>query len=122
MNRPLKKFAIPGLRYTLGVVVPLESLRFAFSHSAAHLLAKVGLPQWIAPTLGGTAALAAILFLAPGVSLVGSYALLLIFAAAAAIHLLHGEFDAGSLPVYAMAVVVCIAHGDREAVEASNDR
>ena len=66
MNRPLKKFAIPGLRYTLGVVVLLESLRFAFSHSAAHLLARVGLPQWIAPTLGGTEALAAILALRDG--------------------------------------------------------
>jgi hypothetical protein len=122
MNRQLKTFAIPGLRYILGVVVLLESLRFALSHSAIHQLEKIGLPQWIAPALGGAEALAAILFLAPGVSLVGSYALLFIFAVAAAIHMLHGEFDVGGLIVYSTAVIVCIAHNDKEAAEMSHDR
>ena len=59
MNRQLKKFAVHGLRCILGVVVLLESLLFAFSHSAAHRLAKVGLTQSIGPTLREREALAA---------------------------------------------------------------
>jgi hypothetical protein len=104
------------------VVVLLESLRFAFSHSSAHVLAKVGVTQWIGPTLGETEALAAILFLKTGVSLVGSYALPFIFAVAVAIHMLPGEVDVGGLIVYAMAAVVCVTHGDKETLEASHDR
>ncbi|HEV2495406.1 MAG TPA: hypothetical protein VG204_20295 [Terriglobia bacterium] len=33
------------MRWTVGVVVLLESVRFAFSSSAAHFLARAGAPQ-----------------------------------------------------------------------------
>lgn len=121
MKRQLNYFAIPGLRYILGLVVFLESVHFALSGSSGHQLARVGLPQWVGPALGGSEALAALLFLVPPISRVGGYALLFVFAVAVAIHWLHGEFDVGGLLVYAMAVIVCIVHGDGKAVEAPSD-
>jgi len=114
MNRRFKNFAIPGLRYVLGVVVLLEAVRFVLSRSTVHQLARIGLPQWIGPVLGGSEAVAALLFLAPAVKRVGAYALLFIFAVAVVIHLLHGELDVGALLVYAMAVIVCLTEGDRK--------
>jgi len=112
MNRQIKKFAIPGLRYALGVVVLLESIHFALSHSTIHQLTRMGLPRWIGPALGGSEALAALLFLVPAATAVGGCALLVIFAIAVGIHWLHGEADVGGLIVYAAAVIVCLTHGE----------
>jgi hypothetical protein len=110
MNQQVKKFAIPSLRWTLGIVVLLESLRFVLSSSSAHHFAKIGLPQWIRPALGGSEIVAAVLFLMPATSLVGGYLLLFIFAIAAIVHCLHGEFEVGALIVYGMAVLVCMTY------------
>ncbi|MFZ0879125.1 MAG: hypothetical protein WA002_06495 [Candidatus Acidiferrales bacterium] len=121
MNPKLKKFAISGLRWALGVVVVLESLHFALSVSAAHHFAGTGLPRWIRPALGGSEAIAAILFLVPAASMVGGYLLLFIFAVAAVIHVLHGDFDVGSLIIYGIAVIVCMTHRNRGAVRAPDE-
>lgn len=122
MNQRLKRNAIPGLRWTLGVVVLLESCHFAFSPSAIHHFSKTGLPQWIRPALAGSEIIAALLFLVPAASFVGGYLLLLIFAIAAVLHFLHGEFDVGALIVYGMAVIVCMTQRHKEAGEAFHDR
>jgi hypothetical protein len=121
MSQQLKKFAISGLRWTLGVVVLLESAHFTLSPSAVHHFAKTGLPQWIRPALGGSEIIAVLLFLVPAASLVGGYLLLFIFAIAVVTHFLHGEFDVGSLIVYGMAIIVCMTHRNKEAVEVSHD-
>ena len=122
MNHQANKFAISGFRYVLGLVVLLESLHFALSPHAAHQFAKTGLPSWVRPALGGSEALAALLFLLPAASLVGGYMLLVVFAIAAGIHFLRGEFDVGSLIVYGMAVIVCMTHPTSPAVKVSHDR
>jgi hypothetical protein len=122
VNQQLSRFAISGFRYVLGLVVLLESLHFALSPHAAHEFAQAGLPSWVRPALGGSEALAALLFLLPAASLVGGYLLLLIFAIAAGIHFLRGEFDVGSLIVYGMAVIVCMTHPTSPAVKVSHDR
>jgi len=122
MKQQFNTLAISGLRWTLGLVVLLESLRFTFSVVAAQHFAKTGFPPWIRPALGGGEIIAALLFLAPASKLIGGYALLSIFAIAAVIHLLHGEFDMGFLVVYAMAATVCITHRDAETVKVANDR
>jgi uncharacterized membrane protein YphA (DoxX/SURF4 family) len=80
MNTRLAHFSIPLLRWTLGLVVILESFLFVFSASAAHFLAKVGLPSWIQPVLGGAEILAAVLFLVPLTFAIGGFLLLVIFA------------------------------------------
>jgi hypothetical protein len=110
MNVPLTKFSVPLLRWVVGLVVLLESFRFVFSTSAAHFLAKAGLPAWIRPVLGGVEILAVVLFLLPFTALIGSYLLLAVFACAVLLHVLHGQYDVGTLVVYAAAVFVCMGH------------
>ena len=122
MNQKLKKFAVPGLRWALGLVVLLESVHFTIAPSAAHNFANTSLPQWVRLVLGGSEIIAVILFLVPAASMAGGYLLLLIFAIAAGIHFLMGQFGVGSLVVYCMAVIVCMTHGNNEAVEVSYDR
>jgi uncharacterized membrane protein YphA (DoxX/SURF4 family) len=97
------------LRVVLGLVVFWESVRFAVSAPAAHSFARIGLPFWVRPVLGGSEALAALLFLLPAARPVGGYALLCIFAIAALIHVLHGDFEVGALVVYGAAVMVCMS-------------
>jgi hypothetical protein len=103
---PRTKHALVGLRWVLGLVVLLESVHFALT--PVSQFAKSGLPLWLPLPLGGSEALAALLFLAPATRLAGGCALLGIFAIAMAIHFLHRQFDVGSLLVYAVAVVVCM--------------
>jgi hypothetical protein len=112
MNQRLKTITIAGLRWTLGLVVLFQSFQFAFSPSAIHRFAQTGLPQWIRPALAGSEIIAALLFLIPAASVIGSYLLLLIFAIAIVVHFLHGQFDVGGLIVYGMAAIVCMTHRD----------
>jgi hypothetical protein len=111
--------ALAGLRWVLGVIVLLESVRFALS-APGHEFGKTGLPLWLPPLLGGSEAIAALLFLAPAATLVGGYALVFIFTIAIGIHFLHGQWDAGSLVIYGMAVIVCITRTTK--AEAPHDR
>jgi len=67
MNRHLNGIAVPGLRWTVAVVVLWESLQFALSRSAMHHFAQIGLPQWIRPALGGAEIIAVLLFLVPAI-------------------------------------------------------
>jgi hypothetical protein len=122
MNIKLANASIHWLRWTLGLVVVLESAEFILSNSAAHFLAKAGLPSWIQPVLGGSEIIAAILFLLPFTSKIGSYLLLIIFALAALLHILHGQFNVGGLVVYAAAVLVCMAGTRNSTQEASHER
>jgi hypothetical protein len=122
MNIKLANASVPLLRWTLGLVVVLESAEFILSNSAAHFLVKAGLPSWIQPVLGGSEIVAAVLFLLPFTAKVGSYLLLVIFALAALLHILHGQFNVGGLVVYAAAVLVCLAHVGNTTLEASHER
>ena len=94
------------LRWSVGLAVLWESYRFAVSPTAVRHLQAMGLPTWIAPALGGLELVAAIVFLIPRLRRAGGYALLAIFAIAALIHILHGQFEIGSLVVYGAAVLV----------------
>lgn len=122
MNARLTNFSVPLLRWTLGLVVTVESCQFVFSTSAAHFLAKAGLPSWIQPVLGGAEILAAVLFLVPLTIAIGGYLLLIIFAFAILLHILHGQYQVGGLVVYAAVVIVCIAHPQNRTVEAGLER
>lgn len=109
MNRRLGKVAVPLLTWSVGLVVLLESWQFAFSDPAARVFAHTGLPPWIRPTLGGVEILAALAFLVPVTRVVGGYALLVVFAVAVVIHVVHGWYNVGGLLVYGMAVIVSLA-------------
>jgi uncharacterized membrane protein YphA (DoxX/SURF4 family) len=122
MNARLTRISIPLLRWTLGLVVMLESCQFVFSSSAAHFIAKAGLPSWIRPVLGGAEIIAAVLFLVPFTTRIGSYLLLVIFGLAILVHTLHGQYEVGGLVVYAMAVIVCMVHAANRTLEAGHER
>ena len=106
-----KSMAVPFLRWSLGLVVVWEGYRFAVSTTAVRHFRAMGLPAWIAPVLGGMEIGAAVVFLVPQLRRVGGYALLAIFAIAAALHLLHRQFEIGTLVVYSAAVLVAIPAG-----------
>jgi uncharacterized membrane protein YphA (DoxX/SURF4 family) len=122
MKQQLKRLAVDGQRWTLGLVVLLESGRLAFLPSQVHAFSRTGLPPWTRPALAGSEIVAAILFLLPFTSVVGSYLLLVVFVLAASVHILHGQYDVGALAVYAMAVLVSMASRHDAAREAAHDR
>ena len=107
-NRRLKN-AISLLHWSTGLVILIESCLFVFSASRGHDFAKSGMPHLIRPILGGAEIIAALLFLIPPARTIGGYALLAIFAAAALIHIFHGQPDVGGLVVYAAAVYTVLA-------------
>jgi uncharacterized membrane protein YphA (DoxX/SURF4 family) len=121
MNPRLEKNAIPALRWTLGLVLFLESALFVFSPSAAQHFAETGFPPWIRPVLGGGEIIAALLFLLPATSVAAGYLLLVILAIAVVVHLLHGEFNVGVLLVYAMATFVSMTHRPVDSIKVAHD-
>jgi uncharacterized membrane protein YphA (DoxX/SURF4 family) len=112
MNPSLKRFAGPALRWTLGLVVLIESFQEAFLPAAIQHFAKTGLPQWVRVVLASTEIIAAIFFIVPFTTVIGGYALIVIFAFAAALHFLHGQYDVGALVVYSMAALVSMTNRD----------
>jgi uncharacterized membrane protein YgaE (UPF0421/DUF939 family) len=103
------------------LVVLLESVHFALAPSGQQF-GKTGLPQWVGPALGGSEAIASLLFLMLAGTPIGGYLLLAIFAIAIPIHFAHGEFDVSSLIVYGMAVLVCITQRKHQLAEVSDER
>jgi len=107
-NHRLKN-ALSILYWSTGLVVLVESCLFVFSASRGHAFANSGLPHLIRPILGGAEIIAALLFLVPPARTIGGYALLVIFALAALIHILHGQPDVSGLVIYAAAVYTVLA-------------
>ena len=121
MIHDLRKAAAVGLQWTVGSVVLVESIRLAFAPSQIHAFSRTGLPAWTRPLLAGSEIVAAILFLVPVTSVVGSFLLLAVFFLAALIHVLHGQHDVGVLAVYSMAVLVSLAHRNGKTQEVAHD-
>lgn len=109
MNIRRQQIAKTLLRWTVGLVILGESYQFGFSDAATRHLQRIGLPHWTAPVLGGAEILAAIPFLLPMLGRIGGYSLLVIFLVAAALQILHGQFQIGHLLVYGAAVFVCLS-------------
>lgn len=119
MNTRQNQVAAQLLRWTVGLVVLWESYQFASSAAARRHLLQMGLPQWAGPALGGAEIAAVILFLVPKLDRIGGYSLLAIFAVAAGLHVLHGQFEIGPLLVYGAAVWACLS-GERIAPEGAS--
>jgi DoxX-like family len=110
MNPWLTKHSTALLRWTFGVVVLLHSIWFAAAPAAGHGFSHFGLPAWVRPALGSTEALGALLLLVPAASVAGGFLLLVIFALAILIHLLHGDAaSTGGLFVYVAVVLECMS-------------
>jgi hypothetical protein len=107
------RLAVQGLRWVLGIVVLWQSflfLRSTMTDIQTAGLSHIGPHLWIRLVLGSVEIVAAVMFLAPVVNLAGSCLLLVVFAFAMLFHALQGQFNVGPLPVYAMAVLVWMAH------------
>jgi hypothetical protein len=119
MLREKERLSINVLHVVVGVIVLIESLLFALGDEAARVVAHLGLPPLLRPVLGGLEALAAIVFLIPRTVVVGGWALLVIFALASIVHVLHGQYNVGSLVVLAAAVFAVMAHRAGRTTQAS---
>lgn len=121
MKLSLTRLSIPLLRWTISIVVIIESVQFILSPAAAHLFLKLGVPAWVRPALGISEILATILFVVPATTIVGASLLLVIFALAAMVHLLHGQYGVSGLVVYAVAVLACMANRSSATTEVSDE-
>jgi hypothetical protein len=110
MIRIDRDFTMTILRITLGLVVLERSWVFVFASDAAPSFAHTGWPDGLRLTLGWCEIAAAVLFLVPRTVVAGGYSLIVIFVLAAALHLLHGEYDVGALGVWTVAVIAILAH------------
>ena len=122
MNPQTRPRAVFGLKWVVGLVLIVQSLRLALEASAARHFAQTSMPLWMRPALAWTEIAAAILFLVPFTTVLGGYLLLVIFFIAGLLHILHGESDIGVLLVYAMAVLVSMAYRTGGKLEAAHDR
>jgi thiosulfate reductase cytochrome b subunit len=109
MTQDRLPIALGILRWTLGLVIMAESLRFALSAGAVQAFAKTGLPNIIRPGLAWAEIAAAILFLIPRAAIIGGWSLIAVLGLAIVIHFLHGWFDVGALLVYAAAAWAVMA-------------
>ncbi len=114
MTKWTTKQAIAALRYVLGVVVLWASSQLLWATivkmQAATDSGHIGPHVWILLVLASVEIVAAVMFLAPAVNIIGSHLLLVVIAFAILFHLLQGQFDFGALLVYASAVTVWLAH------------
>jgi hypothetical protein len=109
MSLDRRDVSITLLHVVVGVVLLLGAgLEVARSWSVAGAAHAFSLP-WIRMTLASTEVVAAILFLVPATVRLGGFLLLAIVAAAAVIHLAHGQNPA-AFAVYVAAVLVVLAH------------
>jgi hypothetical protein len=119
------QLAVQGLRWVLGIVVLWQScllLRATIAEMQAASAGHFGAHHWVRLILAIVEIVAAVMFLAPVVNLAGSYLLLAVIAFAMLFHALQGHFDAGALPVYAMAVLVWIAPRREAQSKVGNER
>lgn len=119
------RLAVQGLRWVLGIVVLWQSfllLRATIADMQPADSGHIGAHDWVRLVLASVEIVAAVMFLAPIVDLAGSYLLLAVIAFAMLFHALQGHFDVGPLPVYAMAVLVWIAHRRETQAKVGNER
>jgi hypothetical protein len=119
------QLAVQGLRWVLGIVVLWQScllLRVTTTEMQAAGAGHFGPHDWVRLVLACVEFIAAAMFLAPVVDLAGSYLLLGVIVFAMLFHALQGHFDVGALPVYAMAVLVWIAHRREAQSKVGNER
>jgi hypothetical protein len=119
------RLAVQGLRWVLGIVVLWKSfllLRATIASISALGSGHTGPHDWVRLVLASVEIVAAAMFLAPVVDLAGSYLLLFVIAFAMLFHALQRDFDFGALPVYAMAVLVWMAHRREAQATVRNER
>jgi uncharacterized membrane protein YphA (DoxX/SURF4 family) len=106
MNQRLK-CALIGLRLTLGLVILIEAILFLLPASR-HDFDRTHLPSFLRLVLGWGEIAGCVLLLIPRTAIRGAWLLLVVFALAAVIHLLHGMWNVGNLLTYIAATITLI--------------
>ncbi len=106
MNHKTIRIAFIGFHFTLAIVVLLQSV-----WTVKHALNTGGTANHALLTLAIIETLAAIVFMIPRTIRLGGLVLLLVFAVAFSVHLLHGELELGLL-VYAAGTLFVVIHGN----------
>jgi hypothetical protein len=110
MRNGKTEVAMKALHLGVGLVIVVESVIFAFNYKKLAEAAHIGLPAGFLLALAVCEIIAALLFLFPRTMLSGGWALLVVLSIAALIHILHGQFNVGTLVIYGFAVVAVMAH------------
>jgi hypothetical protein len=107
----VEKCAMIALRWTLGIVITVESILTAWNaYPEIHVGGHHGVHAWVRLILGSVESVGAILFVLPATLFVGGWTLLTVFAFAILFHVLQGELFMGNLLIYAAATAACMAH------------
>ena len=117
----VNKTALLCLRWTIGIVLLVEAGLLAFSRSEIHFAGHAGVHHWIRLALAWSEMLACILLLVPRTLKTGAALLLIVFALAAMVHMLHGDFQIGGLLIYAASVWVVLSQSEPSRVENQHD-
>jgi hypothetical protein len=96
------KTALTVLKWTLGLVILMEAILFVLP-GAAHAFAQMHMPNVIRLGLGFGEIVGCILMLYPRTAVRGAWFLMIVFALAIVIHLLHGMYEVGNLAIYTAA-------------------
>ena len=96
------KCGLTALRWSLGIVVLIEAVRFVLP-GAAHEFARTHLPGIVRMIVGFGEIAGSVLLLIPQTLVRGAWLLLAVFVMAILIHLLHGLYGVGNLVVFAAA-------------------
>ena len=105
----MNRIAVTVLQWVVGLQCLYGAAMLAFGASEIHSFQRhIGLPDWVRLSIAGVEIAAALIFLFPRTVLAGGTALLLTFAVAAAIHILHGQPNVSFLVLLAAAVWVVV--------------
>lgn len=97
--------AICILRYVLGTVVLVQSVRVALYYQEVARSSHIPFPAEIVLGLAVVEALGALLFMLPWTFKIGAWMLLAVLMFAVVVHTIHGQFEGASMLIYAAGVL-----------------
>lgn len=121
MKTHVSKAALLTLQWSLGVLLFLEADVLAFSSAEINFSGQPGVHHWIRLALAWSEMLGCLVFLLPYTMKYGAALLLIVLTLASLVHILHGDFQIGTLLIFAAAVVV-VASQKPSALDSTHDR
>jgi hypothetical protein len=105
------------LRIVLGIVLFIEAAILVFGPTQSFKPGPSAMLEAAHQVLGWSEMIAALLFLVKKTLMAGSWLLLALFVAVAAIHVAHGSFNVGPFLIYSAAVFVVMSHARQKDVD-----
>jgi uncharacterized membrane protein YphA (DoxX/SURF4 family) len=114
MSMEKGKLTIRILRYVLGAVVLLQSIRVAVYYQEVAHSSHIPFPAHFVLALASLEASGALLFLLPWTLRAGSWLLLAVLFFAVLVHTAHGQFEGLGMLVYAAGVLAVLYNSRRD--------